>query len=131
MVGGTGNDTYVLGRGYGSDSINENDTTTGNTDVALFQSGIAIDQIWFQKANSDLEVSIIGTNDKLTIQNWYTGNQYHVEQFKTADGKVLLDSQVNALVSAMAAFTPPAAGQMTLPSATSNLLQPVLAANWH
>ncbi len=69
---------------------------------------------------NNLEVSVIGSSDKFTIQNWYSGSAYHVEQFKTSDGKVLLDTQVNALVNAMATFTAPAAGQTTLPEATEH-----------
>ena len=80
---------------------------------------------------NNLEVDIIGTSDKFTLTKWYLGNQYHVEQFKTSDGKVLLDSQVQALVQAMAAFSPPAAGQTTLTSAQQATLNPVIAANWH
>lgn len=37
-----------------------------------------------------LEASIIGTSDKLIFENWYLGNQYHIEQPKTADNRVLL-----------------------------------------
>ncbi|MRR58516.1 MAG: tandem-95 repeat protein [Deltaproteobacteria bacterium] len=131
LKGGTGNDTYTLGRGYGRDTIVENDTTSGNTDIAQFSSGIAADQLWFQHVGNNLDVSIIGTNDKFSIQNWYSGSRYHVEQFKTSDGKVLLDTQVDALVSAMASFTAPAAGQTTLPQNYQTSLAPVIAANWH
>lgn len=130
LVGGAGNDTYWLGRGYGFDSVTENDTTAGNTDVARFDTGIATDQLWFVKTGNNLDVSIIGTADKLTMTNWYLGNQYHVEQFKTSDGKTLLDSQVQNLVSAMAAFSPPAAGQTTLSASYAASLNPVIAANW-
>jgi trimeric autotransporter adhesin len=130
LVGGTGNDTYWLGRGYGADSITENDTTVGNTDVARFDAGIATDQLWFTKTGNNLDVSIIGTADKFTMTNWYLGSQYHVEQFKTSDGKTLLDSQVQNLVSAMAAFSPPAAGQTTLPANYATSLSPVIVANW-
>ncbi len=131
LVGGTGNDTYVLGRGYGADTITENDATAGNTDVAEFMAGISTDQLWFRHVGNNLEVSVIGTTDKLTVQNWYLGSAYHVEQFRTADNHVLLDTQVEALVQAMAAFTPPAAGQSTLPPTYQTSLAPVLAANWH
>ncbi len=130
LVGGTGNDTYWLGRGFGFDSVTENDTTAGNTDVARFDTGIATDQLWFVKTGNNLDVSIIGTTDKLTMTNWYLGSQYHVEQFKTSDGKTLLDSQVQNLVSAMAAFSPPAAGQTTLSASYAASLNPVIAANW-
>jgi Ca2+-binding RTX toxin-like protein len=130
LVGGSGNDTYVLGRGYGADTVTENDSTAGNTDIASFLSGIGTDQIWFRHVGTALEVSVIGTSDKLTINNWYTGSAYHVEQFKTADGKTLLDSQVENLVQAMASFSPPAAGQTTLPQTYQDALGSTIAANW-
>lgn len=131
LTGGAGNDTYRLGRGSGADTIVENDSTAGNTDLALFDAGISTNQLWFRKVSNNLEVSIIGTSDKFTLSNWYLGNQYHVEQFKTSDGKMLLDSQVQNLVSAMAAFSPPAAGQLTLVGSYAAALDPVIAASWH
>jgi Ca2+-binding RTX toxin-like protein len=130
LTGGVGNDTYVLGRGYGTELIVENDAASGNTDVLQFMPGITSDQIWFRHVGNDLEVSIIGTSDKATLQNWYLGNQYHLEQFKTSDGKTLLDSKVQDLVSAMASFAPPAAGQTTLPDSYLTSLSPVIAADW-
>lgn len=130
LIGGTGNDTYFMGRGYGADTVDENDATSGNTDIAQFLRGVATDQLWFSHVGNNLEVSIIGTSDKATISNWYSGSQYHVEQFKTADGKALLDSQVENLVNAMASFAPPAAGQTSLPPAYQTSLSPVIAANW-
>jgi Ca2+-binding RTX toxin-like protein len=130
LVGGTGNDTYVLGRGFGADTVTENDTTAGNTDVLQFLSGIAADQLWLRKVSNAMEVSIIGTTDKMTLSNWYLGTQYQVEQFKTSDGKTLLNSQVQNLVQAMAGFAPPAAGQTTLAQSYQNALQPTIAANW-
>jgi Ca2+-binding RTX toxin-like protein len=130
LAGGTGNDTYRLGRGYGADLVQENDSTAGNTDVAQFLGGVARDQIWLQRTGNDLVASIIGTSDKLTVQNWYLGSANHVEQFKTADGSTLLDSNVQNLVNAMAAFAPPAPGQETLPPDYAAALNPVIAANW-
>ncbi len=130
LVGGAGNDTYLMARGYGAELVQENDATAGNTDVMQFLSGVATDQIWLRKVGNDLELSIIGTSDKATVQNWYLGNQYHVEQFKTSDGRTLLDSKVQDLVSAMAAFAPPPLGQTTLPSNYQTTLLPVIAADW-
>ena len=131
MAGGAGNDTYMLGRGYGADTVVENDTTAGNCDVARFLAGVAADQLWFRQAANNLEVSIIGTTDKLVIQDWYMGAANHVEQFTTIDGgKTLLDSNVQNLVNAMAAFAPPVAGQTSLPPDYQTSLAPVIAANW-
>ena len=130
LAGGKGNDTYVFGRGYGRDTLQENDSTAGNLDTLQFSSGIATDQIWLRKVSNNLEVSVIGTADKMTVSNWYLGGQYRVEEFKTSDGKVLLDSQVQNLVQAMASFAPPAAGQTTLNASQQAALAPVIAANW-
>ncbi len=131
LVGGTGNDTYVLGRGYGVDTVRENDATLGNADIAQFLAGIASDQIWLRHVGYNLELSVIGSGDKFVMENWYKGSSYHVEQFRTADQNVLLDSQVENLVQAMAAFAPPAAGQTALPENYKESLAPVIAANWH
>jgi hypothetical protein len=79
---------------------------------------------------NNLELSILGTEDKVTLNNWYSGGAYHVEQFKTSDSKVLLDSQVDVLVAAMAGFAPPAPGQTSLPPDYQAALNPVIAANW-
>ena len=131
LQGGKGNDTYVLGRGYGPDTVVENDATVGNTDIAQFLSGVSADQIWFQHVGNDLEASVIGTNDKLVAKNWYLGTAYHVEQFKTTDGAMtLIDNNVQNLVNAMASFSPPAAGQTTLPQNYQDALGSVIAANW-
>jgi hypothetical protein len=117
-------------RGHGVDTISENDATVGNNDIAFFDATVAKDQVWFRPVGNSLEVSIIGTADKFTMTNWYLGSQFHTEQFKTSDGKTLLDSQVQNLVSAMAAFSPPAAWQTTLPVNYASSLAPVIAANW-
>jgi Haemolysin-type calcium binding protein related domain len=91
-----------------------------------------VDQVWFSKGRfaSDLEVRIIGTDDKLTINSWFLDNSYNVEQFRTSDGNVLLESAVQNLVQAMASFSPPAAGQTTLPADYQSSLNAVIAANW-
>lgn len=77
-----------------------------------------------------MEVSVIGTTDKVAVANWYQGAGNHVEIFELANGTRLLDSQVQSLVDAMAAFSPPAAGETTLPSGYQANLLPVIAANW-
>jgi Ca2+-binding RTX toxin-like protein len=130
LVGGTGNDTYILGRGYGKDTIAEDDATPGNKDVALFTADVASDQLWFRKRGNNLEVTIIGTQDGFVISDWYKGDRYRVEQFKTSDGKTLLDSQVQNLVDAMAKFNPPRAGETTLALDYQSALGGVIAVNW-
>ncbi len=132
LVGGAGGDTYVLGRGYGSDSVYDYDLTPGVVDTALFDGDISAEQLWFRRVGSSLEVSVIGTTDKLSISGWYSGSVYRIEQFKAAGGgQTLLESQVQSLVDAMAGFAPPAMGQMQMSPAYANALNPTIAANWH
>lgn len=124
-------DKYYYARGDGRDTL----TDSGGMDTLVLEN-IRSDQLWFTHVGNDLNVSVVGSSDGVTIKNWYTGLQYpgaqnHVEQFQTSDGKVLLDSQVQNLVNAMAAFAPPAAGQTNLTGSTATTLAPVLVANWH
>jgi Ca2+-binding RTX toxin-like protein len=130
LTGDLSNDTYLFSRGSGADTISDYDATSGNIDLLSIGTGVAANQLWLRQVGSDLELSIIGTSDKSTIRNWYASQAHHVEQFKTSDGKVLLDSQVQNLVSAMAAFAPPAAGQVTLTPAYETALGTVIATSW-
>jgi trimeric autotransporter adhesin len=109
LIGGTGADTYQFGRGWGVDTLQENDTTANVTDRLLFGAGIVKADTKYTRVGNNLEVSILNTADKLVIQDWYLGNQYQVEQFKYADGTTLTATQAAGLVGAMAAFAAPAA----------------------
>ncbi|MET3654717.1 calcium-binding protein, partial [Dyella japonica] len=131
MYGSYGSDTYLFNLGDGKDTIVETSTYNGATDTLLFGQDITADQLWFRRVGADLEVSIVGTQDSTTVKNWYGGAGYQIEQFKTADGSTLLSGQVNALVSAMASFTQPAANETYLPPDYADVLRPVIAANWH
>ncbi|MGL5633376.1 MAG: calcium-binding protein, partial [Azovibrio sp.] len=130
LDGSAGNDAYLFDRSFGQDTVTDNDTTAGNKDSISFGSDIASDQLWFKKVGNNLEVSVIGTTDKVTINNWYSGTAYHIEEFQAGDGMLLNDTKVQALVDAMAAFAPPAAGETRLSGALQDALAPVLAANW-
>jgi len=139
FIGGAGNDvstgsyygdTYVFNRGDGQDTIVESGPSY-NADTLSLGSDVSSNQLWFRHVGNDLQVNVIGTSDNITIANWYSGASQHVEKFKTGDSKVLLDSDVNSLVDAMAAFAPPGAGQTTLPSDYQQALLPVITSTWH
>ena len=131
LTGGTGADIYLHGRGYGADTVVENDATAGTVDVAKFLSGVGYDQLWFVRPSgtNNLEISIIGTSDKLTIKDWYKGSQYQVEEIRTTDGSYLLTAaKVQALVTKMATMTKPTT--TTLTTAQRSQLDPVFATSW-
>lgn len=128
-------DTYLFNRGDGQDTINDfgyyyyNPSAVGS-DKIIFGPDIAADQLWFRHVGNNLKVDVIGTDDSVTIDNWYVGSTYHIEQFKSGDGKALADTQVELLVQAMASFDPPPSGQTVLPQNCQEALVPVIVANW-
>lgn len=130
LSGGAGSDTYVFGLDDGRDLIQNNDSAAGSLDLLQFGNGISVEQLWFRQSGSDLDVSLVGGTGRVTIENWYGGSAYHLDQFKSADGKTLLDSQVQGLVDAMAAFGVPAGAEGNLTAAQRDELNLVIAANW-
>lgn len=129
LNGGKGNDTYLFAAGDGHDTIVENDSTWFNSDL-LKISDAKSNQLWFTRSGNNLDVSVIGTQDRVTIQDWYLGSSHYVEKITASDGKSLSASRVQMLVNAMASFAPPAQGQTTLPSNTPAALTKLIASSW-
>ena len=102
LVGGAGADTYLFGRGSGADLIIENDSTAGVKDV--IKLSVTKSELKFTRSGNNLVASITGTSDNLTLQDWYLGTQYQVEEFRFSNSEVLTNAQVQALVTAMAGF---------------------------
>jgi hypothetical protein len=140
FIGGPGNDaitgwrysdTYLFNAGDGQDTITDYSAGWAGTDLLKLGPGIAADQIWFEKAGNDLELSIIGTSDRVTVANWYADARYHIETIQLANGQTLLDDHVQNLVQVMGSLARPPLGQTTLSADYQSQLQPVIAANWH
>uniref|UniRef100_UPI00106E6259 calcium-binding protein n=1 Tax=Xanthomonas fragariae TaxID=48664 RepID=UPI00106E6259 len=129
LDGGYGNDVYRFGRASGSDRISSYDYSSSN-DKVVFGGGVAIDQIWLARSGNDLVLSIAGTNDQLSIANWFDDSGYQVDQLQTADGKILDASELTNLVAAMSSYNAPVGGQMTLGSPEYEKLVPVIVASW-
>ena len=146
LVGGAGDDSYI--GGLGADTLNDTSTTTndvyvwgrdqgadtlsdaGGIDRLDVLPGVTEDQLWLRRVGKNLELSVIGTADSLTINGWYASLGKQIESFHLSDGQALQAGQVQQLVDAMAAFAPPSAGQTSLPQAYQTALQPVIAPNW-
>ena len=129
LTGGTGADGYLFGRGYSSDLVIENDATTGVKDFVSFGANIAKSDITFQKSGNALLAKVNGTTDVLTLQDWYLGTKYHVEEFRFSDGSVLTDTQAQSLVSAMAAFASPSTTSSVASTADAWQRLPSMAVN--
>ncbi len=104
-VGNSGSDTYQFARGDGQDTILDVDAFVGNQDRALFGTAIdPLDLVISRQAN-DLRLALHGLADQVTVKDWYLGRTNHIETIQAGNGEVLLSTQVDQLIQAMAAFT--------------------------
>ncbi len=86
LIGGTGNDTYIFNRGYGTDTLQENDTTAGNLDTIALAAGITTTDVVLSRSANNL-VLTLGT-DTLTVNNFYTAAANEIERITFADGTI-------------------------------------------
>ena len=127
LDGGAGDDTYKFLGSFGNDTVQG--TSFSDVDASVFS--VSASQLWFSHAagSTSLVVGVIGTSNQVTYTRWYENTSFQGD-FVDVNGKSLDNSKVESLVSAMAAFSPPAAGQTSLPTAYNTALSPVIAANW-
>jgi Ca2+-binding RTX toxin-like protein len=129
LIGGLGNDTFAFGLGDGQDLIQDNG---GTADKIGFDIGIdPLDVVISRQANY-LRLAIHGTADEVTIQNWYTSSANRIETIQAGNSQVLLSSQVDQLIQAMATFTAQNGGITWDQAIDQNPqgVQAVLAASW-
>lgn len=96
----------------------------------MLGSSISTEQLWFTHNGNDLDISVMGTSDHITLNGWYSNPSNHVGIY-SGDGRVLADAQVDILVNAMAAFGAPSAHETSLAPYVAEQLAPVIAASWH
>lgn len=120
VAGGEGNDNLIAGQGADTYKWNRKDgqdTYAGNSlsgvsddDTFVFEDGIAKEELWFSRSAEDLEISILGTTDKVTLEGWFSSNlasdtpEYTIDEV-LAGGEALDATDINSLISAMASFT--------------------------
>ncbi|MGX5648959.1 calcium-binding protein [Hydrogenophaga borbori] len=76
-------------------------------------------------------MQVLGDGGQVEINDWYASPNNRIEQMQLSDGQKLLAAQVDSLVNAMAAFAPPAPGQIALTPEQQTALSPVIAAGWN
>ena len=106
LAGLAGNDTYI--GGAGNDVLNDNSTTSndiyrwgigqgndtitdagGTADRIEIGAGVASSQVVLTRSGNNLQVSITGASDVLTVANWYTSTANRIEEIRLADGSVI------------------------------------------
>ncbi|WP_047683961.1 MULTISPECIES: S8 family serine peptidase [Xenorhabdus] len=113
--------------GHGSNKLEFN----GDMGNLVLGKDISLDNLRFQHAGQDLQISVIGSKQEVTLHNWYASSPERPASIMVGDGHRLMDSEVEHLVQAMAAFAPSAPATTMFSDVEQQRLQPVLAANWH
>jgi len=103
---------------------------SGSMGRLVFGSDISPDFLWFQHKEQDLQISVTGSNQLVTLHNWYANIAEQPWNITAGNGSRLFYKNVENLVQAMAAFAPPASATAMFADAELQRLQPVLAANW-
>ncbi|ERE17990.1 calcium-binding protein, partial [Pseudogulbenkiania ferrooxidans] len=94
LVGGVDGDVYLFNLGDGRDLILDNalnkadaaDTDPAYRDELRFGAGIAPQDIILQHIGNDLVLQHRNGNDSVTIQNWFAGKAFWIENIHFADG---------------------------------------------
>ncbi|TFI58518.1 hypothetical protein E2493_09710, partial [Sphingomonas parva] len=87
LVGQSGNDVYVYGRGYGNDTIYDSDGSE-----RLIFDGIASSEVEFSRTALDLIITVRATGERVVLENQYVrdGAQHAaVEYFEFSDRTLL------------------------------------------
>ncbi|WP_420546824.1 Ig-like domain-containing protein [Curvivirga sp.] len=135
LDGGLGEDTYSFSIGDDQDVIDNSDSNAANsTDRVVFGAGGDEGDIWFRQDGDDLVAQILGTDDQVTISDWYDSssvNYQAIDEFEVSDGSVLTASNVQSLVDAMSSFSVDEIANDTVASnADHDEAQNVIAAHW-
>ncbi len=134
LIGGDGGDTYVFNRGDGPDLIREFAAQSDHPDLVLFGKEIDHNDLWFRRVAEDLEISVLGTSDSLLVEGWYTDPSRRIARFQAGDGLQLLGGEVEAMVSAMDAYTTSLVPGLATPGILPQSYQPALvqqvASSW-
>jgi Ca2+-binding RTX toxin-like protein len=91
LIGSDGNDVYLFGRGGGQDRVDDfpDPGPDGGVDTVRLDNTIAPADIRLQATiGNSLLLTINGTTDQLTVESYFAGPLYQIEQIQFADGTI-------------------------------------------
>jgi hypothetical protein len=110
------------------------DYSSGVSNEFDFIGNVTDENLWFLQSGNNLEIDVMGTGNRTTINGWFNAANQASETF-TAGG-LKLDNQISQLVQAMATysgshagFDPTAVSVHQIPNDAA--LQNTVAAAWH
>ena len=112
VAGGEGNDWLDLGEGSdtalifnesGQDTLVLGTADGAERNVIEFVES-SYEDLWFERDGNDaLRVSVLGTEDTLTVDDWFA-SESHASLIRDANGREVDTASVNHLITAMATF---------------------------
>jgi Ca2+-binding RTX toxin-like protein len=103
LTGGKGDDLYLFSRGDGQDTIVDLDGDQGDIDIIQFDGTVSVGDVVVTRDYTNLYLSIDGTDDEITVINWFYGNAMTVEQLEFFDGTVWNVAMIESLIAAVPA----------------------------
>ncbi len=95
LLGFGGSDTYLLGRGFGRDTVFDSEAA-GEIDTIQFDSTVAAEDVEVHRNGFNLELAISGTTDELTLLSFFGSPEYGQKQVRFADGTVWASAELSA-----------------------------------
>ena len=68
-------------------SGNNSASMQGSGETYLFGSGLTDENLWFEQVGNDLQVDLMGSDEKITVDDWFGGTGAPAVSSFTADGR--------------------------------------------
>ncbi|HBP0520720.1 TPA: calcium-binding protein, partial [Pseudomonas aeruginosa] len=72
LYGEAGNDVYRFDRGWGQDTIQNNDSNTNKVDAIEFGSGISANDILLNRDSDNLVLTLKNSTDRITVSSYFS-----------------------------------------------------------
>ncbi|WP_350335254.1 calcium-binding protein [Coralliovum pocilloporae] len=105
IIRGHGVDEIRFGVGDGHDTLRVENRVNAAADIVRFSNDIRAEDLWFEKESDDLRVSIIGTDDDMLFEDYFSSSGNRVAKFETGY-RELTHGRLQQLISAMASHSP-------------------------
>ena len=86
----SGNEIYYFAKGDGQDTITDN----SGVDKIVFAENMNMTDLNFTRVVDNLVISVAGTTDTITIENWFTSDNNKIESFEFASGITVLKEDI-------------------------------------
>jgi Ca2+-binding RTX toxin-like protein/subtilisin-like proprotein convertase family protein len=104
LKGGAGNDKYIFSLGDGVDSVQEVDSTAGNSDTLSFDASVIKANIALFMSGNDLQIGYKNNaTDQITVVNQQLASG-SIERFQANDGTILTNADVNLVIQQMSSY---------------------------